>query len=264
MIGIYKIENLINGHKYIGQSVNIERRWKDEKISAFNSNSNSYNYPLSRAFRKYGIENFSFEIIEEVSQEKLNERERYWIQRYDTFYNGYNQTLGGESPLVTKKEKIIGVITDLENTDMYHKEIAKKWNLSIEMVQGINTGRYWYQENKNYPLQKNHKKGSQHKIKQEDGSYLINKEEYRCKICKKPIATKDANFCVKCAQVASRKVVRPSREELKNLIRTTSFVQIGKQFGVSDNAIRKWCDAYNLPRKKDEIKILTDVEWELV
>jgi hypothetical protein len=35
---------------------------------------------------------------------------------------------------------------------MLHREIAEKWNISIEMVQGINTGRYWYQENKNYPL----------------------------------------------------------------------------------------------------------------
>ena len=50
------------------------------------------------------------------------------------------------------KEKIIGVINDLLNTNMLHREIAEKWNISTEMVQGINTGRYWYQENKNYPL----------------------------------------------------------------------------------------------------------------
>ena len=53
-----------------------------------------------------------------------------------------------------------------------------------------------------------------------------------------------------------------SREDLKHLIRTTPFLTIGKQFGVSDNAIRKWCDKYKLPRKVSEIKKYTDEEWE--
>jgi uncharacterized protein YjcR len=47
-----------------------------------------------------------------------------------------------------------------------------------------------------------------------------------------------------------RCVERPNRDELKQLIRTLPFTKIGKMFGVSDNAIRKWCNAYNLPRKK--------------
>ena len=55
---------------------------------------------------------------------------------------------------------------------------------------------------------------------------------------------------------------RPSREELKKLLRKESFIYIGHKYGVSDNAIRKWCDAYNLPRKKQEIKKYTDEEWE--
>jgi hypothetical protein len=51
---------------------------------------------------------------------------------------------------------------------------------------------------------------------------------------------------------------------LKKLIRTKPFTQIGKQFNVSDNAIRKWCDNYNLPRKVNEIKSYSDEEWELI
>jgi len=61
--GIYKITNKINNHSYIGQSVNIENRWVDEKSRAFNSNSESYDSTLSKAFRKYGVDNFIFEII---------------------------------------------------------------------------------------------------------------------------------------------------------------------------------------------------------
>ena len=49
-----------------------------------------------------------------------------------------------------------------------------------------------------------------------------------------------------CASLASRKVIRPTKDELKKLIEETSFVSIGKLFGVSDNAVRKWAKIYNL------------------
>ena len=55
-----------------------------------------------------------------------------------------------------------------------------------------------------------------------------------------------------------------SREELKKLVRTKSFLEIGRMYGVSDNAIRRWCDKFNLPRKKNEIKKYTDAEWQEV
>ena len=71
MIGIYKIENKINHHVYIGQSINIEARWQEHyrNGSANESFINRawYNYPLYRALRKYGLENFEFTIIEETS-----------------------------------------------------------------------------------------------------------------------------------------------------------------------------------------------------
>ena len=55
-----------------------------------------------------------------------------------------------------------------------------------------------------------------------------------------------------------------TREELKNLIRSKPFTAIGRQFNVSDNTIRKWCDKFNLPRKATEIKIFSDEDWELI
>lgn len=57
---------------------------------------------------------------------------------------------------------------------------------------------------------------------------------------------------------------RPSREELKQLIRTESFLSIGRIFNVSDNAIRKWCIAENLPKSKTEIKKISDEDWEKI
>jgi hypothetical protein len=55
-----------------------------------------------------------------------------------------------------------------------------------------------------------------------------------------------------------------SRDKLKELIRSSSFVSIGRLFSVSDNAVRKWCDKYNLPRKKAEISQYSDEEWEKI
>jgi hypothetical protein len=70
--------------------------------------------------------------------------------------------------------------------------------------------------------------------------------------------------CPKCANKIRRAVERPSRDKLKKMIRTTPFEQIGQQFGITDNAIRKWCDAYNLPRRVADIKQYSDEEWESV
>lgn len=96
--GIYKITNLVNGKCYIGQAVDIHHRWKEHMRKI---NDLSYDYVLYRAFRKYGVEQFSFEIIEECGQELLDERERYYIEIYHSYVSdekahGYNMTLGGD------------------------------------------------------------------------------------------------------------------------------------------------------------------------
>jgi len=73
MIGIYKITNTINQKSYIGQSNYIERRFAQHKSPY--EQTRFADKPLYKAFKKYGIENFSFEIIEECPVEKLNKRE---------------------------------------------------------------------------------------------------------------------------------------------------------------------------------------------
>ena len=52
-----------------------------------------------------------------------------------------------------------------------------------------------------------------------------------------------------------------TREELKSLIRTKPFTQIGTQFNVTDNVVRKWCDKFNLPRRKSDIQKYSEEEW---
>lgn len=102
--GIYKITNNINNKIYIGQSQNIEQRWRSHKYESINEKQKPYNYSIHKAFRKYGLDNFSFDIIEIVPKEKLNEREIYWINYYNSYKNGYNETLGGEGGPGLKEE----------------------------------------------------------------------------------------------------------------------------------------------------------------
>ena len=89
------------------------------------------------------------------------------------------------------------------------------------------------------------------------------KQLHYCKECGKQI-TKGATYCVECGEKSRRVVERPAREELKDLIRNLPFTTIAKQYGVTDNAVRKWCDKYDLPRTKSEIKQYSDEQWATV
>lgn len=93
---IYKITNTLNDKVYIGQTIKtVQKRFTQHKN---NSNKEYFSQiVLYKAFNKYGIENFICEEIEEVPNEKLDEREKYWIEYYDSYFNGYNSTLGGRA-----------------------------------------------------------------------------------------------------------------------------------------------------------------------
>lgn len=97
LIGIYKIINNINGKIYIGQSINISKRIYEHKYKAFCKEDISYNSAIHSSLRKYGIENFTFEIIEECLIEELDEKEKYYIEYFNTISpNGYNILEGGQ------------------------------------------------------------------------------------------------------------------------------------------------------------------------
>lgn len=109
---IYKITNNINGKNYIGQtSTTIKNRWKQHI-----QDSKKYcNRPLYKAFLKYGINSFSIEIIEECSEKEVNERERFWINYYNSYHYGYNATLGGEGSLKYNYKEIANKYLELKN-----------------------------------------------------------------------------------------------------------------------------------------------------
>lgn len=105
------------------------------------------------------------------------------------------------------------------------------------------------------------------KMRQHYGNYV----RPRCKNCGRKIYFDDSAFCTKCLPkgsngkrirtekekkraIQSRKVERPSREKLEQLIMTTSFAEIGRLHGVTDNSVRKWCKQYELPYRKKDIE----------
>lgn len=155
--GIYKITNLTNNKSYIGQSINILSRWDHEWQHANNPNHPFYNSELGTDLRELGRENFMFQVMEECDEPQLEERERYWIQQEDTFFNGYNQNFGGNHRNGMEKEKVIGIMKDLKYTNLYQREIAERWGVSVNTVQAINRGRSWHMEGYPYPIQKQHK-----------------------------------------------------------------------------------------------------------
>ena len=93
--GIYKITNLITNECYIGQSVDINKRWSEHCKCGLGIDTPPGN-KLYKAMQEYGLENFTFELLAECSKEELNEKETYFINLYQAKEFGYNSTGGNK------------------------------------------------------------------------------------------------------------------------------------------------------------------------
>ena len=91
--GIYKITRLKTGEIYIGKSTDVKKRWTEHCKTAFGVGSIAHSI-LHTTMKKDGIENFTFELLEEVPKDKLTEREKYWITFYDSKNYGLNERNG--------------------------------------------------------------------------------------------------------------------------------------------------------------------------
>lgn len=164
MIGIYKITNKINGKAYVGQSKHIKRRWREHVNGLENST-------IGNAIKKYGEENFSFEILESCSIEELNDREIYYIDKLDTYGKGYNVTTGGDGVKgvgkVLTPECIPKIISDLRD-GLPSAEIAQKFNVCVEMISRINNGNAWAIESETYPIRERYGERVKKEINREE------------------------------------------------------------------------------------------------
>lgn len=140
MTGIYVIENLINGKKYVGQAENIGSRWTAH-IRRGKGLEQGRTELIYQAMQKYELSNFSFRIIEECDISELDIREAYWINVYNTYvYNpnswGYNVLPGGNS---TRKitDEVIKLIIQLWDQGLTINEIHQQVKFCNETIISI-------------------------------------------------------------------------------------------------------------------------------
>lgn len=127
---IYKITNNINNKVYIGKTAfSIDQRFKKHCYDAFRDENE--HRPLYAAIRKYGVDNFSISLIEET--DKPEEREKYWIEYYGSFKNGYNATLGGDGRRYLDYELILSTFRTTKSAE----ETARLCNCCPEQVRKI-------------------------------------------------------------------------------------------------------------------------------
>lgn len=159
---IYIIKNDINDKVYIGQTNNPKHRWEQYE-SAFRHKDKRH--LICRAMIKYGIEHFHMEVLEE-NVENYDEREIYWIKKYDSIVpKGYNLAPGGkgsgcgfENPnAMFTEEEVINIRKDIMYSDMTFTKIAEKYHCNPGMISTINSGDSYFDKTLSYPLKHNRK-----------------------------------------------------------------------------------------------------------
>lgn len=247
--GIYKITNQTNGKIYIGQSINIQERWKSHIYNCNKEDYYGYNYPLYQAFRKYGLENFKFEVIEECSKEQLNEKEYFYIDYFQCYsYNnkGYNQDFKDiERVLKCSRltpQQVIEIIDLLKNVENKFKHIALKFGCSLQTISNINNGVVYRQKDINYPI----------RLKQKNCNY--------CKICGKEIQH-DSIYCKEHMGISYSKEI-PSKEKLlKDLYDFKKDYLVAEKYGISTVLLKDWKIKLEIPRKRQLVDKLYEEEY---
>lgn len=130
MAYIYQIINDVNGKIYIGKTeFDIQKRFKEHCKDAFKERNEKR--PLYAAMRKYGIEHFHIELLEETDNPE--EREIYWIEQKHSFKSGYNATIGGDGKRYLDYDLIISTYNKVKNI----KEVARYCNVHPDSVRHI-------------------------------------------------------------------------------------------------------------------------------
>lgn len=130
MAYIYQITNDINQKIYIGKTeFSIEKRFKEHCWDA--SRERNEKRPLYNAMRKYGIEHFHIELIEETDNPE--EREIYWIEKKQSFKNGYNATIGGDGRKYIDYDLVIATYQEIKNIN----EVSRRLNINSDTISRI-------------------------------------------------------------------------------------------------------------------------------
>lgn len=159
---IYKIENLVNHKIYIGLTNNIERRQK-RHFSDLRRNCHDNSF-LQKEYNQYGNENFSFEVIysDNITEQEIGEKEKYYIQLYDSFRNGYNQNEGGNfgptngGSHLTQRD-IYNILSAIEFMSRPGAVLSRYFGVSVQTISRIKNGvnhNQYYNEYKSFSEEK--------------------------------------------------------------------------------------------------------------
>ena len=234
IIGIYKITNIKNKKVYIGQSVNIKKRWTKHKNTYYNPKYQNYNSPLYRAMRAYGIEFFIFEIIEECLKDELNEKEVFYISQYKSNNPDFGYNLSDGGTFVTghklNTDRVKSILSELRLNQKSTNEIAMEYGVTSKMISDINRGFAWHQDNESYPART---------------------RKVEIAICKKEASIRKAHYDkAKCEFEKLGKIA------VACMIKEIGICEVGQRFCLCEDHVRKLCASIGLPKNKSEI-----VEW---
>lgn len=244
MTGIYMFTNKCNGKSYIGQSVDIDRRYKEHRFRKERSLFHS-------EIEYYGFSNFDFVVLEECPIEELNDKEILYIDKFDTLFpRGYNLSTGGQTPhlnALVNYCQVGEIIELLKNTTLTNSQIGELFGISDQMVSDINCGRSWIRDGINYPI-----RNGRGVVKRSNFKPVVLCSECGCEISKK------SKTCL-CRSCYNKKqsIHIPSRDDLISDLMTGTFESVARKYGVSSNAIRKWCAKYDIPKNSQKYKELS-------
>lgn len=265
---IYKITNNINKKVYIGQTNNLKKRWNEHKRlgNSNNSSKKSINSKLYSAMKKYGVENFTIEVIEEPT-ENYNEREKYWIKYYHSNERdkGYNIASGGEDPPIKKGEESVlakysdKIIEKIQNDLIYSNktfdQISEDYNISCEYLSFINRGITRKNNDLDYPLRKH----SNCRKDDEMVSQIVNDLLYttlsiekiaiKNNVSSKTIYSINDNNHYNCPQNVNYPIRKPFEKLSYYLIQTLiddlkdnqlKMIDIGKKYNISISSVHRF------------------------
>lgn len=140
---IYYISNTVNDKLYVGKTISsLQNRLQQHRRDSRKKHREGR--PLYKAMKKYGEENFSIHLLEEVDSDLLDEREQYWIQKLNTYRYGYNATKGGDGKIVYDKSFEEKIVKEYQSGATI-VDISRRYHCDTETIRkrlkilGINT-----------------------------------------------------------------------------------------------------------------------------
>lgn len=200
------------------------------------------------AIKEEGLENFIFEVIEECDKEELDDREKYWINYYNSLEMGYNMSTIDNYQRKLTLEQVKAIREDIKNSKLLFKDIANKYKISHSLINQINSGEMWFTWEEDFPLRKT------------DSVKILNK----CPYCGATIGKK-SKTCIDCYKILQNKAMNDvGKEKLKELVRNNTLTKSAEILKISIRTLKRWLDKFSIPNTKTDIEKYSDEEWEKI